>query len=61
MAFVISQTFDCAAYYLGTLVLNLHKGIGRTILIALVNIKNNTLSTSLAMNAREFKDDFKNG
>ncbi len=30
MAFVISQTFDCAAYYLGTLVLNLHKGIGRT-------------------------------
>jgi len=30
MAFVILQIFDCAAYYLGTLVLNLHKGIGRT-------------------------------
>jgi hypothetical protein len=31
MAFVISQISDYAAYYLGILVLNLHKGIGRTI------------------------------
>ncbi len=37
MAFVISQTFDCAAYYLGTLVLNLHKGIGRTLNINIIN------------------------
>jgi transposase len=30
MAFAILQIFGYAAYYLGTLVLNLHKGIGRT-------------------------------
>ncbi len=50
-AFVILQIFDCAAYYLGTLVLNLHKGIGRTITICLLLLL--TLPVSVVTESRE--------